>query len=441
MDEVPAKRREGAGQKFAACLARLRKHCGVPWVEATHVEQDRQCPIGDARLVLRTLSERQEELGLPSVAMRVVRPEGMDSRPGSRANRTFHDYMKASFMRREFFVALLGGEAPDPEMDPPLETPCAVLAPHLPSAAPPSTLCVSDFSVDVGELGWEDRAFEIFSASGFVVVESVLKLHQCMQVLSDCDKAAEEIIRNEPSGNRGNGRYSFGKSSVTGSMLHVPSYAKHLLEAACGTLRPFLDLLFAAGDGGGDGGKESALPASGFICTGGGGDFVVGGETDFQPLHSDIHVSKAQDVHLPPPVLSVNFCVQPLTNDNGAMRIIPGKRDASAAPSPEPGEWRRSRLCPLPLGTAIVRDVRTIHGGTPNYTAETRFLPSIEFASAAFRATNRSDKFPPPRCLPHKLYERLPPEVQEVCEELAVPKGSSLQAGFWKRTWKRADHA
>ena len=36
--------------------------------------------------------------------------------------------------------------------------------------------------------------------------------------------------------------------------------------------------------------------------------------------------------------------------------------------SPHP-RWKLSRLFPVPAGTALVRDVRILHGGTPNVSA------------------------------------------------------------------------
>ena len=38
----------------------------------------------------------------------------------------------------------------------------------------------------------------MFTASGFCIVEGVLKLYQCMSVLSDCERAAREMIVYEP---------------------------------------------------------------------------------------------------------------------------------------------------------------------------------------------------------------------------------------------------
>merc|ERR1711870_150443 len=100
---------------------------------------------------------------------------------------------------------------------------------------------------------------------------------------------------------------------------------------------------------------------------------------------------------------------------NGPTRIIPGTQLLRGElPTEIPSDWERSCLCPLPVGSAIVRDVRTLHSGTRNLTTTTRFLPSVEFVSADFRSTNRRDCFPPAKCLPSDFFEQLQPRVQEV---------------------------
>ena len=276
----------------------------------------------------------------------------------------------------------------------------------------PSTLDVCSSMVDIMEPDWEDRAIEVFSSSGFVLVSGVLKLHQSSAVLHDCKLAERKIVGPKRAGNRGPGRYSFGKASNTRGMLHLESFSKHLLDSACGKLLPLLDKILGPG----------------FCCVGCGGDFVVGGTRKDQDLHPDIQVAKEHDVHLPVPLLSVNFTIMPLTEVNGPMRIIPGawRRDVKV-PSPLPDEWLRSRLCPVPAGTAIVRDVRVLHGGTANLSADTRFLPSVEFACAAFRAAGRGTCFPPPRCLPKELYDQLKcTGIRAACTELVAEDGDEF---------------
>ena len=44
-----------------------------------------------------------------------------------------------------------------------------------------------------------------------------------------------------------------------------------------------------------------------------------------------------------------------------------------------------STVCPLPAGSAIFRDVRAWHGGTPNLSHEVRAMPNIEYLAPWFR--------------------------------------------------------
>ena len=72
-------------------------------------------------------------------------------------------------------------------------------------------------------------------------------------------------------------------------------------------------------------------------------------------------------MQLPTPIINVHFTTIPWTTANGPLRIIPGThRNDGEMPSlrDEPAWMKKGCcLCPLPAGTAIVRDVRTWHGG------------------------------------------------------------------------------
>ena len=140
--------------------------------------------------------------------------------------------------------------------------------PRQPSIPPPTLLEVNDYMVqlEVEDPEWHAEAFEIFSAHGFVLVKRVLKPDQYDELLDDCYEESQKIIDQNQYGNRGRGRYSFGVASSTGSMLHVDSFAKHMLNDAGSKLRPLLDKIF----------DDERRP--GFICCSGGGDFVMGGE-------------------------------------------------------------------------------------------------------------------------------------------------------------------
>jgi hypothetical protein len=107
-DGLPKKRREGVTERFAAFLERLRQHEGVNWIEATHTEIDSMCAWQHARHILGALSERQLELGLPEVSIRLLDDDGHDTKPGSKKNKSNHDYFKAAFVRAEFFRVAFG---------------------------------------------------------------------------------------------------------------------------------------------------------------------------------------------------------------------------------------------------------------------------------------------------------------------------------------------
>lgn len=276
---------------------------------------------------------------------------------------------------------------------------------------PASTLHVDDFMVSCKNPHWEDEAIRIFQQSGFVVVLEVLNTSQCKEVLQTCEQLAEEIVALDPKGNRAPGRYSFGVASSTGSILHLPSISTHLLSRAGVTLDPLLSKIFSK-DGKAD-----------FMCYSGGGDFVLPGVEEYQFLHGDMQMHP-DDVRMPPPFLSVNFCVQALTRFNGPIRMVPGKTelDWDRRTEEEPAEWRHSRLFPVPAGAALLRDVRILHGGTPNWSNHTRYLPSIEYISGELRAEKDPDMFPPSRCIPWYVYETLPERVQHLCQELVAEK-------------------
>merc|ERR1711957_531779 len=94
-------------------------------------------------------------------------------------------------------------------------------------------------------------------------------------------------------------------------MLHDPTW-RYLLD--CPHVMDVLDSIYAA--------------SGGYKFVGGGGDFVLPGTTKYQALHADLGPSKVPAplrVRNPPPVIVINFAIQPIDALNGPMRIIPDK--------------------------------------------------------------------------------------------------------------------
>jgi len=437
LKQIPSDRAIEVKENFKKFRERVAKHKGAGHIEVIHGKTDAQCPLQDACLIAEALTKKQLQLGFSKVKWRMLDEDQQDS-----STSEHHDYMKAAFMCREFFQAFLadkvtrempmtrsqraererverveeqgkavkrasGGAAKEGKKSARSKRSKKKDNGGSPST---STLKVTDYSVSINTPGWKDEAYRIFCHAGFVLIQDVLSTDQCEEVHQACESIAEEIVGPSRSGNRGNGRYSFGVASSTGSILHVPAIANNLLNHGCTTLYPLLcDIFWKDG-------------RSDFHCYSGGGDFVLPGVEEYQKLHSDMQVAKRLDIWLPPPMLSVNFIVQELTSTNGPTRMIPGKWDKDN-PRDEPDEWKLSRLFPVPAGTALVRDVRILHGGTPNVSAKTRYLPSVEFISGILRATKRGDMFPPWRSVPRCIYETLSPQMQKITEELIFKAG------------------
>ncbi|CAE8627771.1 unnamed protein product [Polarella glacialis] len=234
----------------------------------------------------------------------------------------------------------------------------------------------SAFSVTQGsDASWALRAREVFKRAGFVIILDALGAGGCDEVLQACRRIEREMLRLDPEllGCRDPGRYSFGAAARSGSLLHEPAW-RHLLDC-----QPVLAVL------------DAALGKDWRFC-GAGGDFVRGGSVHYQALHSDLgpqRVPLEQRVDWPPPKVAVNFTVQPIGADFGPMRILPCCKvlDRGSMPPCFPIESeasRNSKLFPLPAGAAILRDLRVWHGGTPNLTPETRFLPNVELLSPKY---------------------------------------------------------
>ena len=271
-----------------------------------------------------------------------------------------------------------------------------------------------------------DRALRLFHRDGFVVVRDILDSDQLAFLREGSDRAVREIIAldTERRGNRGSHRYSFGGSSITRSMLHLPEW-QMLLDLP--RLTPLLVAIFGSPD---------------YMLRAASGDFCLPGAVDYQPLHADMRdwvdakstpFSSFHDPRgflttreLPAPYVCVNFLVVDMTPLNGPTRQIPGSQH-SRAPFPtleEEPEWMRlSTVCPAPAGAVMIRDVRAWHGGTPNLSEDVRAIPNVEFYAPWFRE-------PILPCISHREYEQLSEHAQAVARFSVADSNTELETGY-----------
>mmetsp|Transcript_117873 Transcript_117873/g.229181 ORF Transcript_117873/g.229181 Transcript_117873/m.229181 type:complete len:732 (+) Transcript_117873:72-2267(+) len=167
---------------------------------------------------------------------------------------------------------------------------------------------------------WAVHAADIFREHGFVVVHNALTERKAAKVLEDCRRVAAQMVRaDNPKGNRpGGARYSMTNAASTGSLLHLESFARCLLDnwVVLSVVRA-ISRLELEGDV-----STKRRRGSVFRCVRAGGDFVLPGERQFQPLHSDLTIARRANVHLPPPLISANFCVHDIDGENGQPRSV-----------------------------------------------------------------------------------------------------------------------
>jgi len=171
------------------------------------------------------------------------------------------------------------------------------------------------------------------------------------------------------------------------------------------------------------------------------GDFCLPGAVDYQPLHSDVNdwfdatrspfsayhdpfgSSSIRD--LPCPYICVNFLPQDVTALNGPTRQISGTQN-SRVPIPrlenEPEWMRLSTVCPAPAGAIMIRDVRAWHGGTPNVSNATRYIPNLEFYAPWFRE-------PMVPGISYQAYKKLSEHAQKLVRFCVADSGDELLTG------------
>lgn len=267
------------------------------------------------------------------------------------------------------------------------------------------------------------RAVQLFHRDGFVVVRDALTPAQTERFRAATDRQVDRILASDPQAAVGGGagglphRYSFGSSSASRHMLHDAVWCE-MIDLP--TTTPILTAIFGSAD---------------YTVLGGGGDVALPGAIEYQGLHSDNLWQELPDPvgqvsmrDLPVPVLTINFTVCDLTTENGPIRQIPGSQ-RSRQPIPtladEPMWMKLSTLCPVPAGSAIFRDNRCWHGGTPNLSRDTRAIPNIEYFAPWFRSEAMI------KSMPYERWAELSPHAQRISRYIAgYPGEPILGAGF-----------
>jgi hypothetical protein len=278
------------------------------------------------------------------------------------------------------------------------------------------------------------RAAELFHRDGFVAVRDVLPPEQLARLRAAAAEVIETLVAADPGGAVGGGagglphRYSFGGTSASRHMFHRVEWCE-LIDTP--TTTPILTEIF--------GGPN-------YIVYGTGGDIAFPGAIEYQGLHSDSVWTELHDPvggvtmrDLPVPVVHVNFPLIDLTAENGPIRQIPGTH-RSRAPIPrladEPEWMRLSTICPLPAGSAIFRDARCWHGGTPNLSRDVRAMPNVEYFAPWFRSEALI------RSMPYDSWRALSPHAQRISRYVVCDPGQTVVgAGFsHPRTAERERH-
>lgn len=263
-----------------------------------------------------------------------------------------------------------------------------------------------------------ERAASLFHRDGFVAVRDAIAPAQLGRLRAAAEEVIETLVAADPEGAVGGGagglphRYSFGATSATRQMFHRSEWCE-LLDMP--TTTPILTEIFGSGN---------------YIVCGSGGDLALPGAIEYQGLHSDNMWSELHDPvggltmrDLPVPALHVNFPLVDLTWENGPIRQIPGTH-RSRSPIPtladEPEWMRLSTVCPLPAGSAIFRDVRCWHGGTPNLSREVRAMPNVEYFAPWFRSEAVV------RSMSYERWRTLSPHAQRMCRYVVCDRGETV---------------
>jgi ectoine hydroxylase-related dioxygenase (phytanoyl-CoA dioxygenase family) len=283
-------------------------------------------------------------------------------------------------------------------------------------------------TVSPGDSGAE-RAAALFHRDGFVVVRDALDAAQLQALQGGCERVMHDVVVADTlhTGNsNGRHRYCFGSSYKSGHLSHVPEWA---MLVGLPTVDPILARIMNSSD---------------FSAFGMGGSFNMPGAAGYQPLHSDTggtvitadgQLSDYRDA--PVALVTVHYLPQALNRINGPIRQIPaalaGFSTQSTWNTPptleeEPEEWKSATLHGVPAGSAVIRDVRAWHGGTPNLSREARAMPAVLY-SAPWHTPPGGFQ----RTMPHAVWEALPPRAQQLCTNIAAVPGERVDTGLCVR--------
>ena len=285
------------------------------------------------------------------------------------------------------------------------------------------------------------RAARIFRRDGFVVVRDVLTASQLGRLRDGCERMLADILavpgrdgrRYMTETQRLPHRYSYGTCSASRHLMHREEWTA-VIDLP--TTTPLLTEIFGSPD---------------YLVRGGGGDVCLPGAIEYQHLHGDTkdtfelsprrleqaarigielrRDARTNELDLPTQRLviertashvTINFVMNELTWENGPIRQIPGSHAAQGSP-PSPAdepEWMRlSTLVGAPAGSAVFRDTRAWHGGTPNLSRDVRSMPNIEYVAPWM------DDFPFMRSMPHDMWARLSSHAQRICRLIRAEPG------------------
>lgn len=255
------------------------------------------------------------------------------------------------------------------------------------------------------------EAAALFNDVGIVAIKGALSEDILGPLRSKSAAVIQDIIRHDPElkGSRGPKRYSFGGSSSSGSQLHHPEWAA-LVDVPAVTA--VLDKIWGSTD---------------YACHTAGGDFCLAGAPGHQNLHADSWFPGCNEFDLAPRI-AVNFLIEDQTPFNGPLRLIPGTQHQPHQLAPkvdeESAESLLSTMCPLPAGTALVRDLRIWHGGTPNLSTMHRSMPNVEFTSPQILERIPSKDFQ--KCIPHNIWQQMSDRGKHLARLLKAPEGKTL---------------